>query len=75
MWRKPTRTSGADWEKVLLCAVITRAGRLRVKTDGGNGCDGEDGKLGRNDIAETVKSVVQKRDQGLCNTLTGIWGR
>jgi hypothetical protein len=27
--------------KNLLCAVITRAGRLTVKTDGGNGCMGK----------------------------------
>ena len=32
---------------------------------------GEDGESGRNDVAKTVKSVLLKRDQGSCNTLTG----
>ena len=33
---------------------------------------GEDGESGRNDVAKAVKSVLQKRDQGFCNTLTGL---
>ena len=33
---------------------------------------GEDGESGRNDVAKTVKSVLQKRDQCFCNTLTGV---
>ena len=33
---------------------------------------GGDGELGRNDVAKTGKSVLQKRDQGFCSTLTGV---
>ena len=43
-----------------------------MKTDYGNGWNREDGKSWRNGIAKTVKSVLQKRDQGFCNTLTGL---
>ena len=36
---------------------------------------GEDGESGRNDVAKTVKSVLRKRDQGFCSTLTGGVGK
>ena len=42
-----------------------------MKTDDGN-VSNEDGISERNDIGKAVKGVLQKRDQGVCNTLNGL---